>query len=407
MIKCNKVYSKIFRLLFIINVSAVSISLSAQESLEHFFAELSSLKVGKDTVISIVHLGDSHVQAGYLSGKLMRLFHEDFGNAGRGFIAPLKLAKLNEPFDYFIRSKQYNWTKSICVRVNNPFPYGLGGIGISSRSSKVELNVIVTPKNGAGYAFNQAVLYRDCDALQLNSTKSNRQLDISSSNSLRSDTFRIASLTDTLELKSDASSDSRTSTYYGLNLTNGMPGVLYHGIGVNGAMYVNYTDSAYIKQLAQLNPSLLILSLGTNESFGHNFNSAEFTKQVELFLSCVRREMPNVTLLLTTPPACFKRIYYKRKRVYVRNKNTKKIAKALNVIANEQGLACIDLFKLMGGERSASRWSATKLMSQDRIHFTKAGYDKQAEIIYNVFLKAFYTSQYRKYSTIITPFELI
>ena len=407
MIKCKRVYNKIFQLLFLINACAVSIPLSAEEPLERFFSELSSLKLGKDTVVSIVHLGDSHVQAGYLSGKLMRLFHEDFGNAGRGFIAPLKLAKLNEPFDYFIRSKQSNWKKSICVRKNNPFSYGLGGVGVTSRSSKVNLNVIVTPKNGAGYAFNQAVLYRDSDALQLNSINANRQLGLSTCNTLRSDTFRMVSLIDTLELQSDASSVLKTNTYYGLNLTNGKPGVLYHGIGVNGAMHVNYTDSAYVKQLAQLNPSLLILSLGTNESFGRNFNSAEFTKQVKLFLSYVRREMPHVSLLLTTPPACFKRTYIKRKRVYVRNKNTQKIANALNAIAKEQGIACIDLFALMGGEASAERWYADKLMSRDRIHYTEAGYYKQSEMIYNVFIKAFNTSQYKKYSSIITPPDLI
>lgn len=65
MIKCKRVYSKIFQLLFLINACAVSIPLSAEEPLERFFSELSSLKIGKDTVVSIVHLGDSHIQAGY------------------------------------------------------------------------------------------------------------------------------------------------------------------------------------------------------------------------------------------------------------------------------------------------------------------------------------------------------
>lgn len=48
--------------------------------------------------------------------------------------------------------------------------------------------------------------------------------------------------------------------------TNGYPGVLYHSVGVTGAMYVNYTDEAYVRQLALLKPSLLIISLGTNET---------------------------------------------------------------------------------------------------------------------------------------------
>ena len=63
----------------------------------NFFNELDSLRAGKDTAITIVQLGDSHIQAGHLSGRVMRLFQQAFGNAGRGWIAPFKLSKTNEP----------------------------------------------------------------------------------------------------------------------------------------------------------------------------------------------------------------------------------------------------------------------------------------------------------------------
>ncbi len=45
-----------------------------------FFAELEALRAGKDTVVTIVQLGDSHIQAGSLSGQVMRAFHHAFGN---------------------------------------------------------------------------------------------------------------------------------------------------------------------------------------------------------------------------------------------------------------------------------------------------------------------------------------
>ena len=41
---------------------------------DSFFDALDSLRAGKDTIIHIVHLGDSHIQAGHLSGRVMRLF---------------------------------------------------------------------------------------------------------------------------------------------------------------------------------------------------------------------------------------------------------------------------------------------------------------------------------------------
>ena len=54
--------------------------------------------------------GDSHIQAGHLSGRVMRLFPTGVsGNAGRGWIAPFKLSKTNEPDDYFIKSVAKDW----------------------------------------------------------------------------------------------------------------------------------------------------------------------------------------------------------------------------------------------------------------------------------------------------------
>ena len=62
--------------------------------------------VGSDTavVVSILHLGDSHIQAGFFSGAVRDSLQAVFGDAGRGLVAPLKLLGTNEPPDYTITS---------------------------------------------------------------------------------------------------------------------------------------------------------------------------------------------------------------------------------------------------------------------------------------------------------------
>lgn len=107
-------------------------SIQSPSSLQSFFDELDSLGAGKDTVLTIVHLGDSHIQAGYYSGKVMRLLQAQFGNAGRGWIAPFKLSKTNEPDDYFISSSVREWVTGRCIQANKKCPVGIGGIGIQS-----------------------------------------------------------------------------------------------------------------------------------------------------------------------------------------------------------------------------------------------------------------------------------
>ena len=367
-----------------------------------FFAELEALRAGKDTVVTIVQLGDSHIQAGSLSGQVMRAFHHAFGNAGRGWIAPFKLGKSNEPDDYFIKSVVKDWVCGRCIQRERKTPIGIGGIGIRSYSPSINWDVIITPINGAGYAFNKAILYRgDRSMPLLPADRSKQEVRLAYADSvcapgMVADTFYATQQIDTMWLHSsrkERGSDrllpasSFKNLYYGLSLTNGAPGVLYHSIGVNGAMYVHYSDSAYVRQLALLKPSLLILSLGTNETFGRSFRSEEFAGQVRNFLNLVKHYLPNAAILLTTPPECYKRIWVNKKRQFARNTHTEQAAAALCKVAKEEGVACWDLFRATGGKQSCKRWLNKHLLGRDRVHFTREGYREQGTMLFRALMQ--------------------
>lgn len=369
-----------------------------------FFAALDSLRAGKDTVVTVVQLGDSHIQAGHYSGRMMRLMQQQFGNAGRGWIAPFKLSRTNEPDDYFISSVLKEWVAGRCIQSNKKCPVGPGGIGIQSVSPSINLDISMAPNNGAGYSFNQAIIYRgekSMPMLPAGKLKDSVETILGAAPcapGVLADTFRISSLTDTLQLHSTRRkqgtntllpASSFKNVYYGFNLTNGQPGILYHSIGVNGAMFVNYTDESYVRQLALLNPSLLIISLGTNETFGRRFTGSEFAGQIEAFISLVKKQMPHTAILLTTPPECYKRVTVNKKRTYVRNENTERAAKAIVEVAQREGLACWDLFAATGGKSSSAKWHKAGLMGRDRIHFTKEGYQEQGLLLYRALMQTY------------------
>ncbi len=369
-------------------------------SLVSFFEELHRLRDGQDTVINIVHLGDSHIQAGYYSGQVMRLLHNEFGNAGRGWIAPFRLSHVNGPSDYFISSSVKNWEAGRAIQSTPAVPVGVGGIGISTTASKIDFDVTIPAVNGAGYGFNQAVLYRERDALPLwpggpdNETAATSFGQTIHAMHVLADTFALAGLTHTLHLQGNGKRPaSGESIYYGLNLTNGNAGVLYHSIGVNGSMFVNYTDPEYICQLALLRPSLLIVSLGTNETFGSRFSAEEFAAQVHRFLALVREQLPGTAVLLTTPPECWKASRANRRTTYTRNANTELAAHTLMAVAQEEGVACWDLFTATGGKNSSRQWHANQLMGKDRVHFTREGYEQQGTLLYYALMRA-YNDQY-------------
>ena len=334
----------------------------------------------------------------------MRMFHQSFGNAGRGWIAPFKLTRTNEPDDYFIRSVVRNWVTGRCIQRTRKAPIGIGGIGIRSTSPSINFDIIMTPKNGAGYAFNEAILYRGEKSMPMlpagalkDSVRTFRSDSIGVPG-LLADTFRITHRIDTLQLQSTRRKEgtdrllpasSFDNVYYGFQLRNGEPGILYHSIGVNGAMYVNYTDEAYVRQLALLNPSLLIISMGTNETFGRRFSSTEFKGQIRAFLALVKKEMPRTAILLTTPPECYKRVWVNKKRTYTRNTNTERAARAIREVAREEGVACWDLFTTTGGKNSCRQWYRSRLMSRDRIHFKKEGYQEQGTLLFRALMESY------------------
>lgn len=373
----------------------------AAQSLDGFARELTELLYGKDTVINIVHLGDSHIQAGYLSGRTMRLLHNAFGNAGRGWIAPFKLSRLNEPNDYYLSSNIKEWISGRCVQSNPKCPWGIGGIGIQTTAKDINFNLIVTPTNGAGYSFNKVMVFRDNEALPMapNYTNQDSVSVLFTGNqryeSIAIDTFVTTHLIDTLQFKSlknlpDSAIEKQSASnrYYGFMLTNGNPGVLYHSIGVNGAKYKDYTNRAYVRQLALLKPSLLIISLGTNESFGRNFKQSIFEEEIDAFVRLVRDELPETTLLLTTPAESYRRIYKNKQRQYVRNENIAKVADAINTYTQKEGLACWDLFTITGGNNSCKDWYAAKMFGRDRVHFSRNGYDEQGAMLYKALVRS-------------------
>ena len=364
-------------------------------SMSNIIGELNDLLLGKDTVINIVHLGDSHIQAGYLSGRTMRLLQRFFGNAGRGWIAPFKLSKLNEPVDYYISSNVKDWISGRCIQQNPKCPWGIGGIGIQTKAKDIDFRLIVTPANGTGYSFNKVLLFRDLKSNLMSPVEIGKEQEsllfqgMQPYGNILVDTFMTANLVDTFSIRNNKTQPQvNTSLYYGFMLMNGNPGILYHSIGVNGAKFTDYTSQEYVRQLSLLKPSLLIISLGTNECFGRNFSKEAFEKQVHSLIRLVRSEIPGTSILITTPIETYKSVYVNQKRQYVRNENFAKVAETLASYTEKEDIACLDLYTVAGGDNSCKNWYDAKMFGSDRIHFSHDGYVEQGALLYKAIIRS-------------------
>jgi lysophospholipase L1-like esterase len=177
---------------------------------------------------------------------------------------------------------------------------------------------------------------------------------------------------------------------------NGLPGIICHCIGINGATSKNFLNDKYSEEINKLNPDLIIISLGTNEGLGRYDSIYHYSMMKNLF-SFLKNVCPHAAILYTTPPGAFKTTYSRARRRKNRkiisvteNKNTKNVASTIIQFAADHKVACWDLFNIIGGEQHACKnWMNGKYYQNDKLHFTADGYVLQGNLLYEALITGY------------------
>ena len=96
--------------------------------------------------------------------------------------------------------------------------------------------------------------------------------------------------------------------------------VSYTDMGVNGATCLTFTHPGRIADIAAMKPELLILSFGTNESHNRRYNVNLHYNQMDELVKLLRDSLPDVPILLTTPPGSYES-FRQRRQTYVRHQS--------------------------------------------------------------------------------------
>lgn len=333
-----------------------------------FAKKLNELKNGHLSKIRIVHVGDSHIQPGLITDAIRDKFQNDYGNGGRGLVFPYQLAKTFGPSNYKFNSNE-NWENwSILFR-----PYkiqiGLVGFGLESRNPRTEINFSL-PKN---QYFDRGFLMYSMDqgdSIQLGNVASVCQ----KKTAFDTLPFQMEKPTNELQIVHHG----KRLNFQGLYLENDQNGIICSSIGVAGAKYNDYIENpVFIDQLKLLNPDLLILSMGTNESFENQFDSARFQQRLDTFYVRIQREFPTTAAIVTGAGDCFKTKRNKK----VENENLLAINRILEEKCTQYGFAFWDFYAVMGGDGSIEKWQQVGLAEKDNIHLTSKGYQLQGELL--------------------------
>ena len=368
-------------------------------AMELFFDKLDTLLFTGKGHVNIMHIGGSHVQAGVFSQQMRdNLLNLCPGiTAGRGLVFPFMTT--NTPASYII-SRTGEW--SYC---RNAVPFdtrlGLAGASVTTSDTTASFSIVTREKNPRDitptFDFNLVKIlgYGDLEPV----VHYNDQIIKGKYNERESSyTFRLPDYTDSLYV--DFNQKPGTFTVTGVYLDNGMPGITYHGIGVNGAKVESYLNCEdFERDLRLVKPDLVIFGIGINDAAADSFTKEKFKRDYDQLINIIHKVSPDCALLFVTNNDSYKATKKKKKTVYQVNPNGVVAQQAFMELGKKHNAAVWDFFDIMGGLQSMAQWEDQSMAKKDKVHFTVAGYTLIGDLLYNALIDRYikHITHYRNY----------
>lgn len=325
------------------------------------------IKLGKGQV-RILHIGDSHLQADFFSGRVRANFQSIFlGLQGaRGMICPyMKGCPDSYKITYGTQWQHYNiLSKEQSTIFANT---------VYTTEKNASIRIAVNHRNPIKYDFDKVRIYHS-------PLKPQERIDIDYPSYKKvcvEDGYTVFTLngyTDTINISVNKTSND-TLFIHGFYFDNEDAGVVYNVTGVNSAEARHYLKIKSDESLKTLGLDLIIISLGTNDCYEAS-GVESFASNLTEFVAKIREQIPDVAILLTTPSDC----WYKKKYV---NKRMKEARNIIKEVAKQNDCAVWDWYEVMGGEGASSKWVDRQLMQKDRVHLTLNGYYLQGDLLFN------------------------
>lgn len=346
------------------------------------------LQTGKGH-ISILHIGGSHVQAGYMSHRLRTDFATlaDSVMTERGLLFPLHILRTNVPQNYRI-SYSGHWESTRCIKPDGRDSMGIAGAAVSTQDNGASLSITLNLHDSVPFYFDRLRLLgyasdtTACPYAMHHGQKLLAHRDTAAGGYVIN--FPEACTQADLFFRIPAGG---RFTLTGILPENGRDGITYHAAGINGADVPAWLRCTRLPQeLSLIAPDLAIFGIGINDANvpPERFDPEKFKANYRRLISLFKAANPHCALLFITNNDCLLNLgrrYGKRT-----NPNTARVAKAMKELAKEYGGAVWDQYTVMGGSRSSALWRGKGLMRTDRIHFTAEGYRLVADLLYNAII---------------------
>lgn len=352
---------------------------ASPDLLAKFHAALHDLKSRDRKLVTVLHLGDSHVAGDYLSGAMRVALQARYGNAGRGLIQVpaykyfrVDGAKITLGGDWQLLNSRTDTSEQT---------YGL--TGVATRSTKTGDSVSATSPGAKQIAF-QYLNQPNSGTIEVAYASKVREIVTKGDVALKAQTVPG----DTIKLS--AKSDDPI-TILGIEFRTLAPGVMYQSLGIPSAtaQVIDNWNPAYCKaQLEQMNPSLVIFAFGVNEAFSESVDIDAWKVDVRKNIDALHKLTPHASWVIAGPSDA-QRDHGEGETClapWVTPSHLEVVRAHLSTIATDIGALFWDWQKEMGGPCSMPKWIEAGDGRGDHVHFTEAGYTKLGNMLLNAIL---------------------
>jgi LysM repeat protein len=362
------------------------VQLTPSSNLNLSLNKLRLIKEGNDTVFTIMHLGDSHIQGDHFSGEIRKSLHSTFGNAGQGILFPYSLSKSYGPRGIKI-SPLGTWTGTNIMNYKSSEKISATGYVCSTKSSSASIDFDLTDKFTGARSHSIRIWYTSGE--QYHDFEMNKELKLVEekiyADGLAQRTYISDSIIDHFNLRVKSVSDSSQQfTLHGFEfLSDEKSGINYNHFGVVGAQFSHFIkNSTYaFTQIEALQPDLILFSFGTNEAYDNSIDTNKYYTALTQMIQLIKTISPKTAIIFTTAPDTRSQGRVPVNQINVNNQ-LKKAA-----INNDASL--YDLNAAMGGWGSMNSWSKNQLSQGDKLHFNATGYALQGKMFSYSFLEAY------------------
>src|SRR2546421_1406014 len=356
------------------------------QALDRFFKSLSSVKRRIEPV-RIMHFGDSHTAADILTAQIRNQFQRDFGDGGAGYMIPGNPTKSTQRRGVISGTTSGWMIDGLGSRAEPNGIYGLAGVSLATTEANQSAWLETACNHFEVYYLRQPG--GGTIDITLDGQSVLEQPISLASDAPLPDYYTFDTPADRFHRVEVRTVTPGKTRIMGIVTEHIAPGVSYDVLGINGARakrLISWNDTAFVDNIVQRKPDLIIVAYGTNEVTDDDWTVESYERMFAGILRRFRRAAPQASIIVYGPPD--------RGDVALAGAKMPAMIEAQRRAAFEVGAAFWSSYGAMGGAGSMNVWASFGLGQGDHVHLTKEGYLRMGTMFYEDIMDA-----YKKYLT--------